>query len=188
MTAADVMLWGTKIGTVVFDNENGLGSFEYNRSFLTSGIEVAPLTMPLSQRIYSFPELNRQSFHGLPGLLADSLPDKFGNAVINAWLRWQGRDPSSFDPVERLCYTGRRGMGALEYVPARGPSATEMEQIDIDRLVQLASDILKSREDMHVVIGEDAMRGCHRMERKNRRYTFRTNRCRKRVQLLADQI
>ena len=87
MTAAEVRLWGTKIGTVAFDEENGLGSFEYDPGFLPSGIEVAPIAMPLSRRVYTFPELARQSFHGLPGLLADSLPDKFGNAVINAWLR-----------------------------------------------------------------------------------------------------
>ena len=157
MTAAEVYLWGTKIGTVIFDNETGLGSFEYDPAFLSSGIEVAPIAMPLSRRIYTFPELARQSFHGLPGLLADSLPDKFGNAVIDAWLRNQGRSPSSFDPVERLCYTGSRGMGALEYVPARGPSPEESDSLHIDRLVQLASAILRSREDMHLVIGENAM-------------------------------
>ena len=157
MTAAEVFLWGTKIGTVVFDNETGLGSFEYEPAFLTSRIEVAPITMPLSRRVYTLPELARQSFHGLPGLLADSLPDKFGNAVIDAWLRSQRRSPSSFDPVERLCYTGSRGMGALEYVPARGPSPAESDSLQIDRLVQLASDILRSREDIHVVISEDAM-------------------------------
>ena len=134
MTAAEVYLWGTKIGTVIFDNETGLGSFEYDPAFLSSGIEVAPIAMPLSRRIYTFPELARQSFHGLPGLLADSLPDKFGNAVIDAWLRNQGRSPSSFDPVERLCYTGSRGMGALEYVPARGPSPEESDSLHIDRL------------------------------------------------------
>ena len=157
MTAAEVRLWGTKIGTVVFDGDSGLGSFEYDPGFLASGIEVAPITMPLSRRVYTFPELARQSFHGLPGLLADSLPDKFGNAVINAWLQSQGRSPESFDPVERLCYTGNRGMGALEYVPARGPSASESESLEIEKLVQLASQILRSREDMRVVIGENAM-------------------------------
>lgn len=157
MTAAEVYLWGTKIGTVVFNSETGLGAFEYDPAFLASGIEVSPIAMPLSRRVYTFPELARQSFHGLPGLLADSLPDKFGNAVIDSWLRSQGRNPSSFDPVERLCYTGSRGMGALEYVPARGPRSTESDSIQIDRLVQLASDILRSREDMHVVIGENAL-------------------------------
>lgn len=158
MTTAEVMLWGTKIGTVAFDDNSGLGSFEYDPAFLTSGIEVSPIAMPLSRRVYTFPELARQSFHGLPGLLSDSLPDKFGNAVIDAWLRSRGRSPESFNPVERLCYTGSRGMGALEYVPARGPSATESERIEIDKLVQLASQVLRSREKMHVSAGENAMR------------------------------
>lgn len=157
MTTAEVMLWGTKIGTVAFDDNSGLGSFEYDPAFLTSGIEVSPIAMPLSRRVYTFPELARQSFHGLPGLLSDSLPDKFGNAVIDAWLYSRGRSPESFNPVERLCYTGSRGMGALEYVPARGPSATESERIEIDKLVQLASQVLRSREKMHVSAGENAM-------------------------------
>ena len=158
MTAAEVMMWGTKIGTVVFDETDGLGSFEYDPDFLSSGIEIAPVAMPLARRVYRFPELSKQSFHGLPGLLSDSLPDKFGNAVIDAWLIRQGRSPESFDPVERLCYTGNRGMGALEYLPARGPQASETESIHIDKLVQLASEILRSREDMHVRAGENAMK------------------------------
>ena len=157
MTAAEVFLWGTRIGTIVFNDIDGFGSFEYDPSFLPSGIEVSPITMPLSQRVYAFPELSRQSFHGLPGLLADSLPDKFGNTIINAWLQSQGRSPGSIDPVERLCYTGSRGMGALEYVPARGPAINGSESIAIDKLVQLASDILRSREDMHVPAGGNAM-------------------------------
>lgn len=158
MTAAEVWMWGTRIGTVVFDTENAIGSFEYDPVFLRSGIEISPVTMPLSERVYSFPELNRDSFYGLPGLLSDSLPDKFGNAVINAWLQTQGRTPESFDPVERLCYTGSRGMGALEYIPSRGPSMEESEPIEIERLVKLASDILKDRENMHIDVGEDTMR------------------------------
>ena len=157
MTAAEVMLWGTHIGTVVFDPQTGIGSFEYDRSFLRSGIQVSPIVMPLSEQIFSFPELSRRSFHGLPGMLADSLPDKFGNAVIDAWLRVQGRTPESFDPVERLCYIGNRGMGALEYVPSRGPLAGESGSLEIDKLVKLASDILHSREEMHVPYGPDTM-------------------------------
>ncbi len=155
MTFANVFLWGTKIGSVVY--ENGLSSFEYDKSFLSSGIEVSPIVMPLSERVYAFPELARESFHGLPGLLADSLPDKFGNAVINAWLQSQGRTPESFDPVERLCYTGSRGMGALEYVPAKGPDSSASESMELARLVRLASDILSSRESLHISAGDNAM-------------------------------
>ena len=158
MTAAEVRLWGTRIGVVVFDDTTGLGSFEYDTDFTRSGIEVSPVMMPLSRRVYSFPELNRSSFHGLPGLLSDSLPDKFGNAVINAWLRSQGRAPESFDPVERLCYTGNRGMGALEFIPARGPSDKERDAIHVERLVELADQILNERESMHITESDDAVR------------------------------
>ena len=157
MTTAEVMLWGTRIGVVAFDDDTGWGSFEYTPNFLASGIEVSPITMPLSSRVYTFPELPRKSFHGLPGLLADSLPDKFGNAIIDAWLQAQGRSPESFNPVERLCYTGNRGMGALEYIPARGPSASESESIEIERLVQLAAKILQEREKMHISVHPNAM-------------------------------
>ena len=157
MTVAEVILWGTKIGTIAFDDNTGLGSFEYDPAFIESGIEISPIVMPLSRRVYTFPELARDSFHGLPGLLADSLPDKFGNAVIDAWLRGQGRSPESFNPVERLCYTGVRGMGALEYRPARDPRTAESSSIEIEKLVNLASEILRSREDMHIAVNEDAM-------------------------------
>jgi len=102
--------------------------------------------MPLSDRVYIFPELPRNTFHGLPGLLADSLPDKFGDTLINAWLATQGRTPESFDEVERLCYTGTRGMGALEFVPGLGPKPRKAAKIDIDALVQLASEVLAQRD------------------------------------------
>lgn len=147
MTLAEVVLWGRTIGAVSWNEDTGLANFEYHPEFARSGIEVAPLTMPLSDRIYSFPALPRETFHGLPGLLADSLPDDFGNALINAWLAREGRDPGSFDPIERLCYTGSRGMGALEYVPAVGPSPTHSEKIDVQALVALASEILTKRNE-----------------------------------------
>jgi serine/threonine-protein kinase HipA len=157
VTAAEVMLWKTRIGTVVFDDDTGTGAFEYDSAFLRSGIEVSPVVMPLLPGIYRFPGLARESFHGLPGLLADSLPDKFGNSVINAWLSSQGRSPDTFNPVERLCYTGSRGMGALEYIPARGPADNESDSIQIERLVLLASEILRSRENLKIHAGEGAM-------------------------------
>lgn len=157
MTTASVILWGTQIGTVAYDDESGYCSFEYDRDFISSGIEVSPIAMPLSRDVYAFPELPYQSFHGLPGLLADSLPDKFGNAVIDAWLESQGRNPGSLNPVERLCYTGSRGMGALEYVPARGFGRHESDSIDIDKLVRLASDILNRRSDMHISLETESM-------------------------------
>ena len=148
MTFAEVRLWGRTIGAVSWDEDAGFANFEYDPEFVGSGIEVAPITMPLSNRIYSFPALPRETFHGLPGLLADSLPDDFGNALIDAWLAKEGRDPASFNPVERLCYTGKRGMGALEYVPSQGPSGTRSEHVDVQALVELASEILTKRNNL----------------------------------------
>ncbi len=145
MTVAEVKLWGKSIGAASWDEGAGLAHFEYASDFIHSGIEVAPLTMPLSKQIYSFPALPRETFHGLPGLLADSLPDDFGNALINVWLARQGRSPESFNPIERLCYTGIRGMGALEYLPSQGPFTGKSESVDVKALVALASKILTQR-------------------------------------------
>lgn len=145
MTLAEVRLWGRAIGSVNWEADRGLASFQYAPDFLESAMPVAPLTLPLSSQIYAFPALSRETFKGLPGLLADSLPDRFGNALIDAWLARQGRTAESFNPVERLCYIGRRGMGALEYHPALGPGAAESEALDLAALVALASEILSRR-------------------------------------------
>ena len=149
-----VSLWGRKIGAVVLGEDDDIASFEYDSAFAGSGIEVSPLTMPLSTRVYSFPELSRKTFHGLPGLLADSLPDRFGNALIDTWLATQGRSPDSFNAIERLCYIGRRGMGALEFSPAIGPRARKAKNIQIDKLVELASEILSQRNHLNVSFSE----------------------------------
>lgn len=148
MTIAEVKLWGKSIGAVSWDESIGLAHFEYDPGFVHSGIEVAPLTMPLSKKIYSFPALPRETFRGLPGLLADSLPDDFGNALINVWLAKQGRSPETFNPVERLCYTGTRGMGALEYLPFQGPFTGKSELIDVKALVEIASKILTKQNSL----------------------------------------
>jgi serine/threonine-protein kinase HipA len=145
-TDASVRLWGTQIGAVSLEDDRRDAAFQYDPGFLPSGIEVAPLRMPLAPQPYVFPGLNQDTFHGLPGLLADSLPDRFGHAVIDAWLASQGRRPEDFNAVERLCYVGRRGMGALEFAPARGPQSTHGRAIAIDALVDLASKILADRE------------------------------------------
>ncbi len=145
-TVAQVRLWGTLVGGVVLADGVRAAEFQYDADFLERDVEVSPITMPLSRRRYSFPRLNPDTFHGLPGLLADSLPDRYGNALINAWLASQGRIPESFNAVERLCYIGTRGMGALEYQPARGPDPTPAHDIDIARLVELASQALTERE------------------------------------------
>ena len=93
---AQVRLWGRTIGAVSLEDGREVAAFQFEPAFARSGIEVAPLTMPLSDRVYTFPELPRASFHGLPGMLADALPDRFGNLLIDAWLATQGRDPAGF--------------------------------------------------------------------------------------------
>jgi serine/threonine-protein kinase HipA len=143
-TLAAVRLWGTAIGAVSMDGGRP-AVFQYDPAFLASGIELSPLAMPLRADPYQFPSLNPESFHGLPGLLADSLPDRYGRALIDAWLSAQGRRPESFDSVERLCYVGLRGMGALEFLPARGPRASSNRDIRVDALVELASEVLTNR-------------------------------------------
>lgn len=147
-TAAEVKLWGTTVGSVALAEGRDYASFQYDEGFIHSGIELSPISMPLSGQVYSFPQLPFRSFHGLPGLLADSLPDKFGNAIIDSWLESQGRRAGSLNPIERLCYTGSRGMGALEYVPATGPNQTPEQILQVDRLVDLASRILTQRKTM----------------------------------------
>ena len=150
MTTAEVWLWGRRIGAVTLPTNDRFATFEYTPEFAASGIEVSPITMPLGRSLYRFPSLPSDSFHGLPGLLADSLPDKYGNALIDAWLATQGRLPSDFNAVERLCYTGARGMGALEFRPADGPTLTTSEKIEIDELTKLASEVLTHRADLKV--------------------------------------
>jgi len=147
---AEVWLWGTRIGAAVLEDDADYVSFQYASDFINSEIEVAPLTMPLGDQVYSFPALPLDTFHGLPGLLADSLPDRFGNALIDSWLASQGCTPESFNAVERLCFTGARGMGALEFHPLKGPRARTAKKIKIDKLVELASDILTHRENLNV--------------------------------------
>jgi len=153
-TEAWVNLWGRRIGAVALGEGEAVAAFEYDPAFVESGIQVAPLTMPLSNRVYAFPALARQTFHGLPGLLADSLPDRFGTALIDAWLATQGRSPDSFNAVERLCYIGQRGMGAIEFAPVIGPKARKAKNIEIDHLVELASEILSRRSDLSVSFAE----------------------------------
>jgi serine/threonine-protein kinase HipA len=154
-TVAEVRLWGRTIGAVSLADGDTVADFQYDPGFAASGIEVSPLTMPLATRVYRFPELAPNTFHGLPGMLADSLPDRFGHALVDAWLASQGRTPDSFNAVERLCYTGARGMGALEFRPARGPVARQASRVEIDRLVGLASEILTHRDSLDVSFAGD---------------------------------
>jgi len=142
MTNAKVLLWDTLIGAVTWLNDRDIGVFQYAPDFIHSGIQLSPLMMPLSEFPYEFPALARATFWGLPGLLADSLPDKFGNALIDAWLASQGRAASSFNPVERLCYIGSRGMGGLEFQPSIFPPASRSKEVEVAKLVELSNRVL----------------------------------------------
>ena len=145
-TTAEVYLWGTRIGIIHQDLKSLYATFEYDKNFADSGIEVSPIRMPLGLNLYEFPGLAGEPFYGLPGLVADSLPDKFGNAVIEQWLNRQGKSITDFTAIDRLCYTGKRGMGALEYVPAISDIGNIDESIDVREMVKFASDILSKRE------------------------------------------
>jgi serine/threonine-protein kinase HipA len=157
VTIASVMLWGRRIGAVLLEDGERAAVFQYDPAFVRSNIQLAPIAMPLSDRPYTFPALPRDAFHGLPGMLADSLPDRYGTALVNAWLAAQGRNENSFDVVERLCYVGTRGMGALEFHPAREPARPEAADLQVDALVRLASEVLTAREEFiaDLAAGED---------------------------------
>ena len=147
-TLCNVFIWDSLVGTVGWDSELHLAFFEYDAKFKKQNLELAPLTMPVSgQQVYSFPGLSEETYQGLPGLLADSLPDYFGNAVIYAFLRSRGRAENSFDPVEKLCYIGKRGMGALEFKPALS-RVRKSQKVDVNALSMLAAEIMRKRESI----------------------------------------
>lgn len=156
MTAtAEVRLWGRTIAAVSLQEGERIAAFQYDPEFAQSGIEISPLVMPLSPRIRTFPALPFDSFHGLPGLLADSLPDRFGNALIDAWLATQGRTAESFNALERLWYIGARGMGALEFAPAMNDGADRSTRLRVDALVTLASQVLADRNHLRESFAAD---------------------------------
>ncbi|NOD85923.1 MULTISPECIES: type II toxin-antitoxin system HipA family toxin [unclassified Ruegeria] len=147
MTDASVMLWGRRIGAVSWDEARALGVFQYEPGFVGAGIEVAPLKMPTREAPYEFPALRKETFKGLPGMLADALPDKFGNRLIDAWLAETGRSADRFSPVDRLCYIGNRGIGALEFEPTVR-KATRSKKLEVAQLVDLANRVLDERENL----------------------------------------
>lgn len=145
-TLCNVFLWSSHVGTVGWDTALHVAFFEYDAKFKKQNLELAPLMMPVAgQQIYSFPGLSEETYQGMPGLLADSLPDYFGNQVINTYLLAHGRAENSFNPVEKLCYIGKRGMGALEFQPALS-RVRKSQKIDVNALSLLAAEILQKRE------------------------------------------
>ncbi len=155
MTVAAVTLWGARIAAVSIDARARYATFQYDPAFARSGIQIAPVRMPLRPQPYSFPGLPEDSFSGLPGLLADSLPDRWGTALVDAWLASRGRDRSSFDVVQRLCYVGTRGVGALEFQPANEPSAPAGADLKVEALVRLASEVLAERAEFVAELSEN---------------------------------
>lgn len=162
MTVATVKLWGTAIGYIAMDKGERFARFEYDPQFEALGVEPAPLKMPVQPgRIYQFPDLHPRSFHGLPGLIADSLPDKYGQKLINVWLAQTGRSPEDFNALDRLCYMGKRGMGAMEFEPSARPDMGEDKLLEIEDLTRLASMAFASKEALDTKFtemgGEEAL-------------------------------
>lgn len=163
MKAAEVKIWGKLAGAVAWDPDSGFATFEYDPEFKKSGSDLSPLKMPLSdnRNQFSFPELRRgknseyDTFKGLPGLLADALPDKYGNRLINLWLAQQGRPQDSMNPVEMLCFIGSRDMGALEFEPAVLKGSKKTFSVEIDSLVATAQKMLDNRKAFITNINKD---------------------------------
>lgn len=151
-TDASVVLWGREVAAVSWLTDTGHAVFQYDPEFAESGIELSPLVMPLGPAPFSFPSLPKNTFKGLPGLLADALPDKYGDRLINAWLAEQGRTPENFNPVERLCYVGTRGMGALEFRPAVMGSNVKARKVEVANLVRLANMVLNEKASLEGIL------------------------------------
>ena len=151
---ARVNLYGQPVGTFRWDNNRRLAYFEYADSFIGKGLEPSPILMPVRQgRVYSFSDLGRETFKGLPGMLADSLPDTYGRALFDRWLALTGR--SSGNAVETLCFLGKRCMGALEFEPAMDAPYSPDVRIELDSLVEVASEALTQKEEFGANLEED---------------------------------
>jgi serine/threonine-protein kinase HipA len=146
---AEVKLWGRTLGAVIWNARRQAADFEYDPTFIRAGLPVSPIMLPLRPGVFSFPALNRVTFHGLPGLLADSLPDRWGNTLIRLWLQQQGRPENGQDPVERLLYQSTRAMGALEFQPALkdAPGSSE-EDLSVAGLAAVAGQVLKAKGEL----------------------------------------
>ena len=144
------------VGAVSYNTDTQVAAFEYFPSFIKTGIELSPLKMPLAKQVYSFSQLDRATFKGLPGLIADSLPDDFGNAVMNAWIASQGKSVSDITPLQRLQYTGTRGMGALTFSPAtRRKNLNASSAIQIESLIAIAQEVLDQREKFNLSLSNN---------------------------------
>lgn len=155
MVSAEVILWGERVGAVAWDDRRNVAVFRYDDDFATQGMELSPLMMPVvKNKIYEFPELRSNTFNGLPGLLADALPDAFGRALLDKWLVSVGK--TFANPIERLCYQGKRGMGAFEFVPAYADYLENSEKLEIDSLIAVANQVLQNKEAFHTNLKADS--------------------------------
>lgn len=159
---AYVHIWDTLVGVVHWTNQQ-LANFQFDKKFLNKKWDIAPIKMPIrdGDLIYSFPDLipskniENDTFKGLPGLLADSLPDKYGNQLIEMWLAQNGRPLKSMNPVEKLCFIGNRGMGALEFKPAQLKENKNTFAIELESLVNISKKMLSERESFKTNINAD---------------------------------
>ncbi len=160
---AEIRIWGLMVGAIRWDDEKQLGYFQYDSKFIQKGWDLSPIKLPIAHgtQIYSFPELRKgrneteDTFKGLPGFLSDALPDKYGNKLINIWLAQQGRPENSMNPVEKLCFIGTRGMGALEFNPATITTGVRTFSLELDRLVDIAQKMLHERESFLTHLTKD---------------------------------
>ena len=151
---AKVYIWGEYAGAVLWNENTGSATFEYEPSFARKGWDLSPLMMPINEnRAHSFRNLSKDTFMGLPGLLADALPDAYGKALLDRWLASLGREFAN--PVERLCYQSKRSMGALEFMPAKDDYLDESSAIEISSLVQIAAEVLSDKADLKTNLKED---------------------------------
>ena len=158
---AYVHLWGMLVGAVSWDPNKGFATFEFDRKFLEKGLDLSPIKMPIIEARrgtarFEFRTLSKETYRGLPGMLADALPDRFGNRIIDAWLARQGRTPESFSSVERLCYTGKRAMGALEFSPITNQVIERSVPVEVSELVELVQKVTKERSKLTVRFDREA--------------------------------
>ena len=152
VTTAFINIWGKRVGAVAWNPDTELASFEYDPKFPLEKWSLAPLKMPDISRIYNFPQLrDNETFKGLPGLLADALPDRYGKEMINAWLARQGRPDNSLNPVELLCFIGKRGMGALEFEPVISKESGSYD-VEISDLIEVTKALLEKKENIQLIM------------------------------------
>ena len=151
---AKVNMYGHPVGTFSWDGRYETVRFEYDHGFIGRGLEPSPLMMPVREgRVYSFGNLDKETFRGLPGMLADSLPDTYGRALFDRWLALTGR--TSSNPIETLCFLGKRCMGALEFEPALDVAYDRNARFEIDTLVDVARDALSEKPSFGVNLNDD---------------------------------